>query len=260
MACPSCGGTERTAIAPGYFECTTPGITTWVDMVPDGRGGARPLEQSSTQPCGERYQEGVPPMAHGDTCECGTFAIGNCQECGTPVCGDHSGLFGGRRLCARDNERLRAARAEEIRRQQIDVPTFLKLAAEAGNPGLRTWTLVKVTVHAPNKRRGLLGKRTVYQEPTRSERKLHAWLFPYGYGEGALVLDVEGGIHRATWDQNTHPRGTVDYTNWSKSDVVPEDQVMWDWANEGPGRMNSGTPELIDQALRMLAADIGLDL
>jgi hypothetical protein len=195
-----------------------------------------------------------------DACDCGTFAIGKCQSCGRPVCGDHSSLVEGRWLCDSDADGLRTARAEEIRLRQIDIPTFLERAAEAGNPGLRSWTLVKVTIHPPHERRGLLGKRTVFEEPTRSERQLRAWLFPYGYGEGALVLDMEGGIHRATWDQNTDPRGTVDYTNWSKSNVVPEDHVVWNWANDGLGKMNWGTAERIDQALRMLAADIGLAL
>jgi hypothetical protein len=32
-------------------------------------------------------------------CSCGTFAIGLCQDCGDPVCGDCSLMVGGQRLC-----------------------------------------------------------------------------------------------------------------------------------------------------------------
>ena len=35
----------------------------------------------------------------GELCDCETFAVGRCSECRTWVCGDHSQLVEGRRLC-----------------------------------------------------------------------------------------------------------------------------------------------------------------
>lgn len=64
-------------------------------------------------------------------CSCGTFAIGRCTECMDLVCGDHSSLMLGRRLCsahaaehtaeARAAEHNTKARAvAERRRERID--------------------------------------------------------------------------------------------------------------------------------------------
>lgn len=146
MACPSCGGSERSAVAPGFFECTSLLTVSSVDMVPDGRGGAVPVEQRRTRVCGHRYHEGSGSVGHGPSCACGTFAIGTCHECGRAVCGDHSSLIDGHRLCSDDLVRAQAERAEAVRREQITIPQFLQRAAVAGNPGLRRWTLVKVEV------------------------------------------------------------------------------------------------------------------
>lgn len=57
--------------------------------------------------CGHRYQAGRPGTAR--VCSCGTFAIGLCQDCGDPVCGDCSLMVGGQRLCTR------CAQARQIR-------------------------------------------------------------------------------------------------------------------------------------------------
>lgn len=38
-------------------------------------------------------------MSSHETCACGTFAIGLCADCATPVCGTHSALIEDRRLC-----------------------------------------------------------------------------------------------------------------------------------------------------------------
>lgn len=47
--------------------------------------------------CGHRYHAGQPGT--GQVCSCGTFAIGLCQDCGNPVCGDCSLIVSGQRLC-----------------------------------------------------------------------------------------------------------------------------------------------------------------
>jgi hypothetical protein len=52
-----------------------------------------------------------------EMCSCGTFAIGRCTSCGAAVCGDHSLLHEGKRICGRCRDARRrqqeGARAEE---------------------------------------------------------------------------------------------------------------------------------------------------
>lgn len=63
-----------------------------------------------------KYQEGA-TSTRPAACVCGTFAIGLCARCGKPVCGTHSGLFSGARLCSDDWHAAsdEAKRAEEGR-------------------------------------------------------------------------------------------------------------------------------------------------
>ena len=98
MLCPSCGGTDREAIAPGYWRCRSRIVA---DVVPPGvasNPGPAPIPVSG--PCGREYQEASGPQAL--ECDCGTFAIGRCAVCGTPVCGLHGRMFRDQRLCPDD--------------------------------------------------------------------------------------------------------------------------------------------------------------
>lgn len=45
----------------------------------------------------------------GNTCKCGTFAVGVCLECGRSACADHSEVIDGRRLCSLHAPAARAA-------------------------------------------------------------------------------------------------------------------------------------------------------
>lgn len=51
-------------------------------------------------------------------CSCGTFAVGLCRDCGDPVCGDHSLMAGGQRVClqcaqVRQDRQVREERAAD---------------------------------------------------------------------------------------------------------------------------------------------------
>lgn len=46
-----------------------------------------------------RDQSEPEPSARELRCSCGTFAIGRCSECERLVCGEHSGILSGQRLC-----------------------------------------------------------------------------------------------------------------------------------------------------------------
>ena len=91
MPCPSCGGTSRRPIAPGYWECTTviddPAFprSAWDDSDP-WRAATHPK-----RPCSNRYQEGTSVPT--EPCRCGIYSIGRCESCNDPVCGDHGRLY-----------------------------------------------------------------------------------------------------------------------------------------------------------------------
>jgi hypothetical protein len=66
-------------------------------------------------------------------CQCNTFAIGLCAECDTPVCGDHSGMFGAHRLC--DQHLSMARTADVARRKQAHAESTAETIANR----IRAW-------------------------------------------------------------------------------------------------------------------------
>lgn len=153
MPCPSCGGTARVAIAPGYWECTSSVVR---DEIAKPVGYDQPIPVPTRASCGTRYQEG--PVAGTESCKCGVFAIGRCQSCGAPVCGVHGELVGDKLECAGCRERrengARAGRARaeaEARRERDDrheqlVASVRDAAGEAARSlgGRRRLQLVRV--------------------------------------------------------------------------------------------------------------------
>lgn len=120
MACPSCSGTQREPIAPGYWRCTSLiARKSVVDVhpYPELRDvlpiqGLPAIEQVSYSPCGYAYPEGDGSMSSAQPCRCGLFSIGACARCGILACGAHGRLVGELFLCAEH------AHAEEQVRQQ----------------------------------------------------------------------------------------------------------------------------------------------
>lgn len=107
QGCPRCGGRERRLISPGFWECTTQSAHTVTTVIPDPFNPPypRPVHQTVTQACGNRYHEaerGARTTDRLETCACETFAIGRCSDCATPICGDHSALVDDLRLCTVD--------------------------------------------------------------------------------------------------------------------------------------------------------------
>jgi hypothetical protein len=98
MSCPSCGGEERRALAPGLWLCISQvPVTSGGPGLTDPRLGP-PVIQTMIE-CGYEYQEGR-AEAPASSCACGTFAIGRCQSCDQPVCGRHGVLVLDRLRCA----------------------------------------------------------------------------------------------------------------------------------------------------------------
>lgn len=68
--------------------------------------------------CGREYQEGASTTS--TVCQCGTFAVGLCTECGAPACGLHSEMWQDRRVCIADAKRLARERekADDARKAE----------------------------------------------------------------------------------------------------------------------------------------------
>lgn len=82
------------------------------------------------QICGHEYQEASDGPAVHVPCECGTDSIGTCKRCGRRICGMHSQVSDGYRVCAwcraeeqSNEEQLRqqheGAKARELLQQII---------------------------------------------------------------------------------------------------------------------------------------------
>ena len=108
MACPKCGSSERRSIAPGYFEC----LGTIMDSWPTTTAGGTVMVPQPV-PCGHRYHDGSAVTSSPQICSCGTFAIGLCGSCGSPVCGDCSTLHEGHRVCGACISRQQESRTSQ---------------------------------------------------------------------------------------------------------------------------------------------------
>jgi len=161
MPCPTCGSSDADEIAPGYWECRAVRIVTTVEHLPDARfpGQLRPQQSQHVLRCATRFQAaGATGSEPNVNCECGTFAIGNCMECGKPTCGDCSTRAEGQRVCVAhvreaqakaaiaQTEREAAILASKNRREAdaSAVPQrFVQAMKAAGSPGIRPfWPIV----------------------------------------------------------------------------------------------------------------------
>jgi hypothetical protein len=119
-----------------------------------------PVTDVFRRPCGERYHEvdegGVTLL-----CECSTFAIGLCADCGKPVCGDCGSLYHGQRLCVEHVRVRQEVAARAAAEAWLTPDKFLALAAAAGNPGLRTWTIVQLGEKETDRKEGRFRTKAV---------------------------------------------------------------------------------------------------
>ena len=196
MGCPTCGGSDRVLVAPGYWECRSLVEEHRPGLVPDGMGGTRPITDVVRRPCGLRYHEAI---GGGSTLLCdwdqGTFAIGLCADCGKPVCGDHSRLYQDRRLCIRDVHAREEAAALAAVEARLTPEKFLALVAAAGNPGLRSWTMCERKREVAERKEGWF--RTVKYERwvTTNEYEIRGWAIPEGYQPYDLMISDKGDMY-----------------------------------------------------------------
>lgn len=116
MSCPTCGGTDRVAVAPGYFRCTTENLEVHPGAGLDG------TDVGGTVRCQREYHEAT-GMTRAQVCRCGTFAVRRCTGCQVALCGDCSvadpGSEATRWLCA-------GCRDEGVRKRRDDRETHYR--------------------------------------------------------------------------------------------------------------------------------------
>jgi hypothetical protein len=212
MSCPSCGGTVRQQIAPGYWRCLTqlhsryrgPGVAGHPEMGPEF------LDHVRT--CGRKYQEGA-PVTDAPECHCGTFAIGRCAACQSPVCGDHSALVGEVRMClacakerrAKEAERTSETETEHLRaRRDLELRQISEISDSAErvvagvvwceNPTSPASLLPAHAAMSQANPWGLGERRRAYAEATRE--LLDAILQPTGLMVDELILNEDSDRNR----------------------------------------------------------------
>jgi hypothetical protein len=93
-------------------------------------------------------------MTSAAICDCGTFAIGMCVQCGRPVCGDHSQLVDGRRICLACLGARAKQAAAAITSGHAEVIDGLRAIADPVERLLRTtWYVVNATYDVHIERR-----------------------------------------------------------------------------------------------------------
>lgn len=129
--CPVCGGHTREPLAPGFWRCTSlvNDVTTYVGPAPGyppAMGVQAPRQHVVTRPCGNQYAEKTASSAGGGRCFCNTYSIGSCTDCHREVCGFHSSLDTGERVCSecattRQSDRATREADEQHRREQAEL-------------------------------------------------------------------------------------------------------------------------------------------
>lgn len=90
-------------------------------------------------------------MATQGTCACGIFAIGQCSQCGRPVCGVHGKLFEGRLTCVDDIQAAQTKARQDAEAAQLaaekatDAQTAERIVGQvrAGSDGISRWLLAR---------------------------------------------------------------------------------------------------------------------
>lgn len=230
MPCPSCGGEIRKLIAPGFWECESMLTSTEMraQLTPEG---PRHLPVDSHRVCGVRYHESDARAAAGSlpVCGCGTFAVGVCADCQTPVCGDHSTLFEGRRLCDEHVVVAREAAAQARAAARVTVAVFIQASREAGHPGVREWEVIR----ADRTRYTLTGWTIRVDEGSR-------WWTYLLSADGAVF----GRPNESKWFNHRW-----NHKSWETDPEVLEENLMTGVT------LDRATAESVDVALRRLAQE-----
>lgn len=209
-----------------------------------------PITDTIYRTCGVRYHEAA---GGGVTllCECSTFAIGICGECMKPVCGDHSRLLDGQRLCISHVHAKEEAAAKAAQEAWLTPEKFLALADAAGNPWLRSWTIRKKGKVPYQYKKALLARtETRYKEEVVGTYEIRGWPL---YAKDAVLTDdgrVHGFLRGAPHDGESQP-------GMSEIDTLDESQLKFDdphWGTVFYRGEGNFTAEDKDRVLRQTCA------
>lgn len=217
IQCPRCGGTDRTQLAEGYFECTSRVV---VGEVPPGVAGPAPIRQWGE--CGFRYQEAPRtevPFCHVDGC--GMYSVGACVECRQPICGMHMIHVDGRTLCPAHAAQVQAAKARaEQQRKEDDRASIARWvetlgAATSASEVLEALEALTPVATATGLRSGFVQMDVT---PPSADQLRHAWWAlrtGLGYRHQLELIEVrESGWKGNTPKLTSSPEPLWAYTLW----------------------------------------------
>lgn len=210
MACPACGGSLRRMIAPGLWECTS------ISVLESGGPGladpaAGPAVIRTEILCKVRYQER--PAGGSALCACSTFAIGLCSKCRAPVCGDHSRLVSGERLC-----QAHAAKASEAVAPRVPAATGPWVPAYSRSEQIRRLRL------SPDFQREDIWAHQM--RPRRIGRAKESWVrLGSGWVIGTAQFEVHGS-HTRPDAKVTRDAVVIDRDDWAASDRHDPDALL----------------------------------
>lgn len=115
MACPNCGGSSRTLVAPGFFRCDSDKFSPYAD----GQGR---IVGDYTR-CRQEYHETSHETLR-TICRCGTFAVRQCARCSCSLCGDHGVLdeILDAWVCSACSSALHAKRIQDRVKKYLQLP------------------------------------------------------------------------------------------------------------------------------------------
>lgn len=181
-------------------------------------------------------------------CTCGTIAVGQCQECKAWVCGDHSGISRGQRLCsehyaadyeAECDRTVLAPQREEAAEVVRLLQTFVEVmrAAHVRPPKFELYE----NLSGPDKR-----GRATWKWKTHTKR---GWPFGLGVGQAAFVL-LDGTVLIPGFGgspDSVRPIESLEPSLAHAGGVRQQisrylDEHRVRWPRDGPSLSRSGTP------------------
>ena len=202
--CPNCGGAQRRAIAPRYWECQT------INVVGMAQG-----QQPVTSVCGHLYQEGPFGGQAAERCGCGMYAGERVAYAIWP-CADRMGrlstvsffaTFTGRNQARKRHEAAELERERELGRKRARRDRAAQLPGfPADGPASSAVVATALQALVPEQKRTFVLKRGRWNRVTKT---LEGWAFyknssrregSYGYYDEASgwLIDTAGGLW--TWN------------------------------------------------------------
>jgi hypothetical protein len=199
-------GTQTFTRPPEFVRPPVPSVRPATPPVPERRPAtaAVPTRVAVPPPVPAPPPPPPPPPTH---CRCGAEPIGTCEECSLPVCGDHSTLWRGWRVCDRDlaegQERSRRQAEEEERRVKEATA-----AAKAEAERLRNTPLDLTPEQALH---------LLYEQEPRTEQQVRSAVHVLRRVPSAWFTELCLDVLRKTARRTKTRRGLIRRSGWAVS-------------------------------------------